>query len=283
MKSTARRYTFEEKRDALEEVKEVGPAEASRRLDIPAGTLHSWSFQARQAEKRGDTWPVIPKSRNDNGGDDTSAELVSSASEDDQDPAPRRIARTYTPSQRAEALELASKIGVTAASSKRGISRYSIYDWRRKVKRAAAGLGPSPTSGPDPADVEATRDAEIVDMWKKHPGLGPSQIKNQLRKKNIKVSTNTARRVMEDAGYRPPKVRRQEHTKSFEAVRPNHMWHLDFVHRYIGRASTFILILIDDCSRFVVGHGVDDAERADMVITTFEDAVTVKQRGGAIE
>jgi len=55
-------------------------------------------------------------------------------------------------------------------------------------------------------------------------------------------------------------------------VRPNHLWHLDFVQRYIGKVSTFTLILIDDCSRYVVGHGVDDAERADMVVGTFEEA-----------
>jgi len=83
----------------------------------------------------------------------------------------------------------------------------------------------------------------------------------------------TTRRVMEGAGYRPPKVERQKHSRRYEAVRPNHMWHLDFVQRYIGKASTFTLILIDDHSRFVVGHGVDDAERADMVIDTFEQAV----------
>jgi transposase InsO family protein len=32
-------------------------------------------------------------------------------------------------------------------------------------------------------------------------------------------------------------------------------------------------ILIDDCARFVTGHGVDDAERAEMVISTFEEAI----------
>ncbi len=78
---------------------------------------------------------------------------------------------------------------------------------------------------------------------------------------------------MEDAGYRPPKVKRERHDERFEAVRPNHMWHLDFVHRHIHKASTFTLILIDDCARFVTGHGVDDAERAEMVIRTFEEAV----------
>jgi hypothetical protein len=77
---------------------------------------------------------------------------------------------------------------------------------------------------------------------------------------------------MQDAGYRPPKVERQKHDRRYQAVRPNHLWHLDFVQRYIGKVSTFTLILIDDCSRYVVGHGVDDAERADMVVSTFEEA-----------
>ena len=47
-----------------------------------------------------------------------------------------------------------------------------------------------------------------------------------------------------------------------------------FVHRNINRTNTFTLILIDDHSRFVVGHGVDEAERADMVLSIFEEAVT---------
>jgi transposase InsO family protein len=88
------------------------------------------------------------------------------------------------------------------------------------------------------------------------------------------VSVHTTRRVMEDAGYRPPKVVRQKHERRYEAVRPNHLWHLDFVQRFIGRESTFTLILIDDFSRYVTGHGVDDAERADMVVRTFEEATT---------
>jgi transposase InsO family protein len=184
-----------------------------------------------------------------------------------------RVARVYTPSQKAVILEDAAADGVTDAAEKHGVSRFSIYDWQRKVAKAAAGEGPSPTSGPEPKAIEAKRDAEILDEWKKHPGLGPSQIVNQLARRNVRVSTHTARRVMEDAGYRPPKVERQKHDRRYEAVRPNHLWHLDFVQRYIGKTSTFTLILIDDCSRFVVGHGVDDAERADMVIQSFEQAV----------
>jgi transposase InsO family protein len=185
-----------------------------------------------------------------------------------------RIAKVYTPSQKAEAVEYAAAYGVTAASAKFEISRFSIYDWRNKVAKAAKGEGPSPTSGPAPKEIEATRDREILAEWHKHPGLGPSQIRNQLRRGGIKVAVHTVRRVMEDAGYRPPKVKREPHDQRYEAIRPNHLWHLDFVQRHINRASTFTLILIDDYSRFVVGHGVDEgAERAELVIKTFEEAV----------
>jgi transposase InsO family protein len=183
------------------------------------------------------------------------------------------VARSYTPSQKAEALEHAAAHGVTAAAKDLKISRFSIYDWQRKQKRAAAGKGPSPTSGPAPQEVEAQRDKEILDEWRRHPGLGPSQIRNQLRRKGVKVSVYTVREVMIEAGYRPPKVKREGHDERFEAVRPNQLWHLDFVQRYVNRASTFTLILLDDHSRFVVGHGVDEAERADLVLETFEQAV----------
>jgi transposase-like protein len=56
-----------------------------------------------------------------------------------------RVARSYTPSQKAEVLEHAGAHGVTAAAEKFGISRFSIYDWRRKTAKAAKGEGPSPT------------------------------------------------------------------------------------------------------------------------------------------
>ncbi len=257
---------------------EVGPAKASRRLEVPVGTIHSMRFRARQADTIAP--PVsVPEGMTEN--DLTKSEVQSKQDEPKQvQPKetvvtkPRRVAHSYTPSQRAQALELIAEKGVSAVSRELEISRFALYDWKRKLERAALGQGDSPTSGPDPADAETKRDNEILAVWREHPGLGPSQIKNQLRRKGVKVSINTARRVMEDAGYRTPKVRRQKHDKRFESVRPNHIWHLDFVQRFIGKASTFTLIIIDDHSRFVVGHGVDDAERADFVINTFEEATT---------
>jgi putative transposase len=266
----ASKYTHDEKRGALALAGESSVRKAAARLGIPAGSIFGWRHEAKRAAERGEDWPRSPAPEPDEDG--SPQDLAVALTQDE--PRPRKVARVYTPSERARALEVAASKGITAASKELGISRFSLYEWRRKVRLAAEGKGSSPVSGPDPEDIEARRDREILSVWHEHPGLGPSQVRNQLRRKGIKVSVATTRRVMEDAGYRPPKVRRQDHDQRFEAVRPNHCWHLDFVHRWIGRASTFTLILLDDHSRFVVGHGVDDAERADLVVKTFEEAVT---------
>jgi putative transposase len=259
--TTNRTHTTAEKQAAIARTLAIGPAAAGRELGVPSGTLSYWAHKARQGVAG--FAPV----------DDQQEADPERPAEPEAGPSRGNVARLYTPSEKARALELAAKVGVTAASKKLGISRFSLYEWRRRVERAASGEGDSPTAGPDPADIEAQRDKEILDLWHQHPGLGPSQIRNQLRRQGVKVAVNTVRRVMEDAGYRPPKVERDAHDERCEAVRPNHLWHLDFVHRNINRTHTFTLILIDDYSRFVVGHGVDDAERADMVIDAFSEAV----------
>jgi transposase InsO family protein len=250
-----RLYTSEQRQGVLATVRSKGVIAAAKKHDVPQSCVSRWAATAgvtRESESAS------------NAAAETGARGTRKA----------HVAKHYTPSQKAEALEYASEHGVTAAAEKFKISRFSIYEWRRKVAKAAKGEGPSPTSGPAPKDIEVQRDREILDEWHKHPGLGPSQIVNQLRRRKIKVSVHTVRRVMEEDGYRPPKVKREPHDQRYEAVRPNHLWHLDFVHRHINRASVFTLILIDDYSRYVVGHGVDeDAERADMVIKTFEEAV----------
>jgi hypothetical protein len=43
--STQRIYTPEQREDALRLIADVGPAEASRRLEIPAGTTRSWAWR----------------------------------------------------------------------------------------------------------------------------------------------------------------------------------------------------------------------------------------------
>jgi transposase InsO family protein len=268
-----RTYTAEEKQKALQRVAELGPAQASRETGIPKGTLSFWAFDAGRRTATLEVERDAGFTSSEPAASSTSAAPNGLA----QAPARRtgraRIAKTYTPSQIAQALERVAAIGVRPASKELGISRNALRDWERKAARAAKGEGPAPTSGPAPADVAAKRDQAILAEWHKQQGLGPSQVRNQLRRAGLKVSVQTVRRVMLEAGYRPPKTERRDHSGRYEAVRPNQLWHLDFVHRHVHKQPVFILALIDDHSRFVTGHGLDDAERADAVIGTFEAAV----------
>ena len=271
-----RTYSAAEKATATARALEVGPAKASAELGIATGTLSCWAFKARQAAKG-----AASEARSTSHETSSPPPSPGAATAPPARPTARaRVAKIYTPSQVAQALERVAAVGVRPAAKELGISRNALRDWERKAARAAKGEGPAPTSGPDPKDIEARRDAAIRAEWQKQVGLGPSQIRNQLRRAGTKVSVQTVRRVMEEAGYRPPKVERRDHTGRYEAVRPNQLWHLDFVHRHIHKQPAFILALIDDFSRYVTGWALDDAERADAVITCFEGAV---QRHGKPE
>ena len=280
---TMRRYTPDEKAKATARSMEVGYRAVSKETGIPWGTLSCWVFKARQkaggavaaVEPATSSAPTVPHAPVSVAAPaaapvPTPAAVVALAP---RPTARARVAKVYTPSQIAQALERVAAIGVRPAATQLGISRNALRDWERKVAKAAKGEGTSPTSGPDPKTIEERRDASILAEWRKQQGLGPAQIKNQLRRAGIKVSVHTVRRVMEDAGYRPPKVERREHNENYEAIRPGQLWHMDFLHRYIHGQNTFMLALIDDYSRFVTGWALDDAERADAVITAFEGAV----------
>src|SRR6266511_285142 len=212
--SKRRRYTAEEQAAAIADVAQLGVSGAAKAHGMPQSCVSRWASEKKKQ-------PAKKKRAKTEAPSVAEVPVVAVA-----EPAGRVTARRYTPSQKAQAVEYAATHGVSEASEKFGISRFSIYGWMKQVDRAAKGEGPSPTTGPAPAEIEAQRDREILNEWHKHPGLGPSQIVNQLRRGGVKVSVHTARQVMTDAGYRPPKVKREPHDERFEAVRPNHMWHL---------------------------------------------------------
>lgn len=281
-----RTYSDKERDEAVALSDETTIQKAADELSIPFGTIACWRHKRRQAGEEqeqttnGHEGDGRPEQSSETEQTEDSSEASRSGPENELEPSSEdssqteKVARRYTPSEKAEALEYAEEHGVTEAARELGPTRQSIYRWRREKQRAEEGEAEDPTEGPDPIEMKRQRDREILNIWEKHPGLGPSQISNQLRRRGSKVSVQTTRRVMEDAGYRPEKVERREHDERFESLRPNHLWHLDFVHRHIHAASAFTLILLDDHSRFVTGFGVDDAERVDTAIEVFEEATS---------
>lgn len=195
------------------------------------------------------------------------------------DPKPA-CGRRYSPAERAAILNDARETSVTEAAEKHRCTAWSIYDWRKKLKRAASRSEAPPESAaeapasPDPTEpTQEERHRLILELWRQQPGLGPSQIRNQLKRKGFKASVNTVRAILEEHGYVQPRMRRKEHTGRYEAIRPLQLYHFDFYHFHVHRQKQCLLLIIDDYSRFIPGWTLLKSEHAAGVIEAFEAAV----------
>jgi len=182
--------------------------------------------------------------------------------------------KRYSPARRREILAYAVSNSVREAAEKYSVTETSIYEWRRANKRredsVENGNSPSEQVTEDPKEE---RDRRVLAVWRQHPGYGPSQIRNMLKRDGFKISVGTVRDVMERNGYLPPRLKRKEHVGRYEAARPRELYHLDFYHFYVHKQKQCVLFVEDDFSRFIAGWAVVPVEAADPVISCFEQAV----------
>ena len=123
-----RSYTKAQRGAVLADVRTMGVCEAARKHGIPQTSVSNWLTRsgrtvAARTGKEAPT-PVVAATLRERPA--TTRTIAT------------RVAKSYTPSQKALVLEDAAKEGVTAAAEKHGISRFSIYDWQRRLKKAAA-------------------------------------------------------------------------------------------------------------------------------------------------
>jgi transposase InsO family protein/transposase-like protein len=232
-----------------------------------------------------------------------------------KDSGPKKVparSRRYTDEERAYALQLvvggmkrqevAVKIGCTTEALRR---------WYKAARRAGAlptvppsvaatTGGPSseaaPSSAPhDPGAGLGTHEEQaILDYKRKHPSMGPAQIRAQLKRfLGWRISVKAIARVLRKAGFRP--VHRSgrpvgdEHPGRFEAPHRNALWQLDFTELRIGAERRYLLVIEDDFSRFVVGHRLCEGPTSEAVVATLQEAIRLHgkpervytDRGGA--
>jgi transposase InsO family protein len=181
--------------------------------------------------------------------------------------------KRYSPAIKQEILGFALDKGVASATVKYGVTETTIYEWRKAAKRRGSASGNFPVGQPEEEDSKVERDRRILAMWRQHPGYGPSQIRNMLKRGGFKVSVGTVRHVIEENGYLPPTLKRKERVGRYEAGRPRELYHLDFYHFYIHKQKQCVLFIEDDYSRFIAGWTMVPTEQADPVIESFEISV----------
>lgn len=194
-----------------------------------------------------------------------------------------RHGRRFSPAEKQEILEAAAAGSVSQAATGFNVSRWSIYEWQRRQRRAKtrkeaeqALLPRSSRPKRNGRQLSEQRYALIAETWKANQALGPRQVRNQLRRTHaLRVGTSTVRRVMEEQGYVPPKVTvERREARRYEALRPNQQVHLDFLHFYVHKAKAYLLLIEDDYSRFIVGWALCEGERAEAVIEAVDAAIT---------
>ena len=121
------------------------------------------------------------------------------------------------------------------------------------------------------------RYAPVLDLMKQHPGMGPMQVRDYIKRHmGLVMSVNSIRKVMELHGWVPPFVRSprvKDGIQLYEAVRRNYLWHCDFKHQYINSCKVFIIFFQDDYSRFIVNYAVADGEKVETVMLGLDEAI----------
>jgi transposase InsO family protein len=118
----------------------------------------------------------------------------------------------------------------------------------------------------------------ILEYKKKHPSMGPAQIRAQLKRFfGWRVSVRAIARVLRDAGY-PPVHRKgrpvgDEHPRRWEAPHRNALWQLDFTELRVGSERRYLLVIEDDFSRFVVGHALAEGPSSEVVVAALREAI----------
>jgi transposase InsO family protein len=204
--------------------------------------------------------------------------------------------RRFTPEQRAEALRLlAGGMARVAVAQHIGTTTESLRRWAKAAPPAspsavatAAGAAANSVESAAPMPTSATKDpgsglgehevASILDYKKKHPSMGPAQVRAQLKRfLGWRLSVKAIARVLKRAGFAP--VHRGgrpvggEHPQRFEAPHRNALWQLDFTELRIGAERRWLLVVIDDLSRFVVGHRLALGPTSDVAVETMREAI----------
>jgi transposase InsO family protein len=172
--------------------------------------------------------------------------------------------------QKSAIVKNAREIGFKEAAKIAGVHYTTVYDWHRQLD----ALGQEAflnhrAHRPGRGVKEITEDQEkaIIEAWKANPGFGPGQIRNQLRRQGATISIRTVRKVMQANGYTT--ARKKDETGScqrFEASRPLELAQMDILELYVNKLKVFLILLIDDYSRFILGFSLLEETSIDAVV-----------------
>lgn len=203
------------------------------------------------------------------------------------DPFPGRPTGRHTPEEKKKILEQVDA-GRTHAKVARQYHVHPVTISRWLTAREAArkagdpsgisGLKPKSTRPIDTVSPVTPEQRELVCSVKdEHPEMGPAQIRNQLRRfHGVSLSHKVIGNILKQEGYKlETRATGAEEAVlgRFEMERPNELWTMDVKEFYVHDLKVYLFDIVDDFSRFIVGHGLFREVTAKLAISVLQGAI----------
>jgi transposase InsO family protein len=195
----------------------------------------------------------------------------------------RRTGKRQSPPAALEVKLLALEALATGLSRKEvaeiiGVSAVTIGAWQKQYDTAGLPGLYRKASSISVRNRCTLLEERILAHRRNHPEQGVRRIRDELRRgEALAVSAETVRTVVNEAGLgnappmpgpRPPQVRR------FERTLPNALWQIDIFTFQLKRMYRVYLVgIIDDHSRYLVGWGLFRQQTADAVLEVVKGAI----------
>ncbi len=187
-------------------------------------------------------------------------------------------AKRFNQEQRLAILKSAKEVGIKEAAGLAGVHYTSVYEWKNQLEalgEEAFLACKASYPGRGIKEISPEKEEGILSTWKRYPGFGPGQVRNQLRRQGITVSMKSVRKVMEANGYKGRcKRRKEEADKRFEAGRPLELVQMDILEFFINKLKVYLVVLLDDYSRFILGFRLLSETSIDEVIGLVQEAIS---------
>ena len=174
----------------------------------------------------------------------------------------------FSQKQKLDILQSAKDVGIKKSADLAGVHYSTVYQWQRKLNvlgKEAFLAYQRKSRGRGIKKVTKAQENDVLETWERYPGFGPSQVRNQLRRQGITISTRTVQRVMESNGYRGiRKKRNKEESQRFEATRPLELVQIDILEFFVHKLKVYLLLLLDDFSRFILGFRLSTETSIDL-------------------
>jgi len=187
------------------------------------------------------------------------------------------MTRQFNQQQKLTIIERGEKFGVKQAAEVAKVHYTTVYAWKKQLEslgeKAFLEYEP-PRPGRGTKIISKEDEQAILKVWKENPGYGPGQVRAALRRQGITISIGTSRKIMLANGYHAgtKKTDVKKYTR-YEASRPLELAQMDILEVYINKLKIYIILLIDDYSRFILGFSAQTETSIDSIINLVEQAI----------